>query len=250
MISERVASRAFESVWRTHLPLLTPAFMNSFNQQFVKPIVCIGKPLPPVPAPSTPDSPDLVAELGIQIVRSALEAQVSVDDVATDQFSVHAAWLRSLNLVSRYEGKQPDSAAMQLNPHDTDNAFRLARNLSVFVDQFDGDAEFAPLVPGAGTLSQCEADLAIDHTLIEVKTVSRRFRSIDLRQLLIYLALDWISGEPRWIRGCLVNPRRAVWVDFDADWLVRRLSGRPAADVLSDLIEAFTSSVELETSSF
>ena len=250
MISERIAARAFESVWQTHLPMLTPAFMSSFNRQFVKPIVCAGKPIPPVPSSSASDSPDLVAELGIQIAKSAVEGHVPVDDVAGDQASLRAAWVRSLNLLNRYEGAKPDPDAVPLNPDDSRQALRLARTLSAFLDQFDDHTEFGPSIPGAGAVSRCEADLAVGHELVEVKTVSRPFRSPDLRQLLVYLALDWAGGEPRWTRGCLVNPRLAVWADFDVDWLVRRLAGRAAVDVLADLIDAFAGGVELETSSF
>ena len=250
MISERVAVRAFESVWRTRLPLLTPAFMNSFNRQFVKPIICAGEPIPPVPTAHASDSPDLVAELGIQMVKSAVEAEVAVEDVAQDQPTIRAAWLRSLELISRYEGGKPDLATVPLIADDQRNALHLARTLSAFLDQFDTDAEFGPLIPGASVLSRCEADLCIDRTLIEVKTVSRRFRSLDLRQLLVYLALDWAGGDARWTRGCLVNPRRAVWADFDVDWFVRRLAGRPGVDVFSDIIDAFASGVEKETISF
>lgn len=250
MISERIAVRAFESVWETNLPMLTPAFIGSFNRQLVRPIVRAGKPVPPVPSSYTSDSPDLVAELGIQIARSAAEGRVPVEDVAGDPASLDAAWVRSLELVSRYEGGKPEPGTVPLGSDDTRDALRLARTLSAFLDQFDDDAEFGPLVSGAGALSKCEADLAVGPRLVEVKTVSRRFRSLDLRQLLVYLALDWAGGEPRWTRGCLVNPRSASWADFDVDWLARRLAGRAAVDVLADLIDAFASGVEMETSSF
>lgn len=251
MISERTAVRAFTSVWRTRLPMLTPAFMSSFNRQFVKPIVGGSRPLPRVSASSSAsDAPDLVAELGIQIARSAVESGIPVEDVAQDQPSLSAAWLRSLQLVSRYEGEQPDPDAVPLNVDDTHEALRLARTLSTFLDQFDDVADFGPIIPGAGALSKCEADLAVGPELVEIKTVSRPFRSLDLRQLLVYLALDWARGEPTWTWGCLVNPRRAVWADFEVDWLVRRLAGRAAVDVLADLIDAFESDVELETISF
>ena len=114
----------------------------------------------------------------------------------------------------------------------------------------DDDVEFAPQIPGAGVLSSCEADLAVGNTLVEVKTVSRSFRSGDLRQLLVYVALDWARAEPYWTKGCLLNPRRAVWADFPVDWLVRRLSGRPAPETLRNLLDAFAGDIEMETAFF
>ena len=250
MISERIAVRAFESIWRTRFPMLTPAFMNSFNQQFVKPVAHNGNPVASVRALRASNSPDLVAELGIQLARSAVEARITVDDVARHRALLQAAWLRSLGLVNRYEGETPDVVDVPLDSDNRLEALGLARTLTAFLGQMDDQVQFGPLIPGAGTLSPCEADLAVGDTLVEIKTVTRRFRSHDLRQLLVYLALDWARGEPHWTRGCLLNPRRAAWADFDVDWLVRRLSGRPAVDTLRDLVDAFASVVDLETSFF
>ena len=250
MISERIAVRAFESIWRTRFPMLTPAFMKSFNEELVKPIVHNGSLVAPLPVNHKSNSPDLVAELGIQMTKSAVEAHVSVEDVARDQGLLQAAWVRSLRLISRYDGKTLDVDNVSLSTDDSIAALALARTMSGFLAQMDNQVEFEVLIPGAGTLSRCEADLAIGHQLVEVKTVSRSFRSHDLRQLFVYLALEWASGEPRWTKGCLLNPRRAVWADFDVEWLVRLLSGHPAVDAFRDLLDAFSGSVELETTLF
>ena len=71
-----------------------------------------------------------------------MDTRVAVEDVAGDQSSLRAAWLRSLELVSRYEGGKPDPEAVPLNLTDARHALRLAGTLSAFLDQFDGDAEF------------------------------------------------------------------------------------------------------------
>ena len=69
-------------------------------------------------------------------------------------------------------------------------------------------------------LSSCFADLAVGSTLFEVKTVSRTFESRDLRQLLVYLALQSATGEPRWDYGGLLKPRFSCVCTFSVDWLV------------------------------
>jgi hypothetical protein len=72
-----------------------------------------------------------------------------------------------------------------------------------------------------------------------VKTVSRPFQSRDLRQLLVYLALQSATGESRWDYGGLLNPRLSLFCTFSVDWLVTRLSGgRPPKVVFTDFVQA------------
>ena len=248
MISERHLARGFESVWQSLFPMLTPGFMRTFNEHFVKDIGASGAGAAgPVPVDS--DAPDLVAELGIALAGRAVGARLPVERIAGDRTALREAWKRVQALLGRYEGQAPEVAYAPLAAGDTREGTALARNLVAFAGLVDGSARFSPGIPGAGVVARCEADLAVGDTLVEIKTVSRGFRSNDLRQLLVYLALDWIRG-PRWQKGCLVNPRRAVWADFEVDWLVRRLSGRPAADTFGDFADAFGSGIELETTDF
>lgn len=248
MISERNLARGFESVWQSLFPMLTPGFMRTFNEHLVK-AIDTNRTGGAAPVPVGSDAPDLVAELGIQIAARAIAGTVGAERIGRDRTALEQSWRSAHTLVARYEGEAPDVADAPLLEEDVREGLRLAGNLGAFADGIDGEARFAPSVPGANVLSRCEADLAVGRTLVEIKTVSRGFRSNDLRQLLVYLALDWARG-PRWTKGCLVNPRRAVWADFEVDWLVRRLSGRPAADAFGDFVDAFASGIELETTRF
>ena len=248
MISERHVARGFESVWQSCFPMLTPGFMRTFNTHLVERID-MGQTYVSGPVSVRSSSPDVVAELGIELAKRAIEADVPVEQIAKDRATLNQSWNRAKRVVANYEGETPNAADLPLLDDDGHDASILARNLVAFVDLANGPITFAPSVPGANVLSGCEADLAVGDTLVEIKTVSRAFRSIDLRQLLVYLALDWTRG-PLWDKGCLFNPRRAVWADFHVDWLVRRLSGRPAAETFGDFVDSFPSSVELETTRF
>ena len=248
MISERNLARGFESVWQALFPMLTPGFMRAFNEHFVKDIEQ-NQTGTARPVPVESDSPDVVAELGIQLAKHAIAACLPIERIAGDGTALEDAWKSAQTLTARYEGEGPHVADAALPASDAREGTALARNLIAFAELIDGPARFSVHVPGAGVLSRCEADLALGGTLVEIKTVSRGFRSEDLRQLLVYLALDWARG-PRWSKGCLANPRLAVWADFEVDWLVRCLSGRPAPDTFADFVDAFASSVELETTRF
>ena len=231
--------------------MLNAAFVRSFNEQFIKPVFDSRTQARMVSSVGASDLPDLVAELSIQIVRSSVERNSTIQSISQDELLLNEAWTRSLHLIDRYEGRPPKASNLALPEGELEGALQLARNLWAFICLI-GDEEvlFSPRIPGAGTISACEADLSLGSMLIEIKTVSRRFTSYDLRQTLVYLALDWAKGNPRWTRACLVNPKRATWADFDVDWVVRRLSGRSAVDTFAELLAAFTAGIELETSSF
>ena len=84
--------------------------------------------------------------------------------------------------------------------------------------------------------------------MYEIKTVSQNFQSRDIRQLLIYLALQAATGDRRWLYGGLFNPREGVFCRFSVDWLVERLSGgRPPLDVLVGFFLALSRDAEIET---
>ena len=188
MISERHVARGFESVWQSCFPMLTPGFMRTFNAHLVKRID-VGHTCVTDPVSVRSGSPDVVAELGVELARRAIEADVPVERIAKDRAALNQAWNRARRVVAKYEGETPDAADLPLLDDDGRDAAVLARNLVAFVDLANGPICFAPSVPGANVLAGCEADLAVGDTLVEIKTVSRGFRSIDLRQLLVYLAL-------------------------------------------------------------
>src|SRR5881275_1020467 len=58
--------------------------------------------------------------------------------------------------------------------------------------------EFCPVFAGAGFLDSSAGDLAIANCLIEVKTTVRKPAGKDIRQLIVYAALDANTEERRW----------------------------------------------------
>ena len=111
----------------------------------------------------------------------------------------------------------------------------------------NGGGDLLTMVRGNGLLSSCFADLSVGSTLFEVKTVARPFHSRDLRQLLVYLALQSATGERRWDNGGLFNPRLSVFCTFSIDWLVTRLSGgRPPKMVFTDFVQSLARDLVLD----
>ena len=240
MISERTISRSFESVWKSHFPMLNSRFMLSFNRRFTKPITdAQGAKMAPVPPPSNHPSPDLAAEFGIQIAKMAIANRCTSEEIVQKQETLNRAWESTLGLINRYEGRKITPSLKHAESYWLRDSIRLSSNLCAFIEHTEGAREFGPILPGTGFIPMCEADLSMGCTLVEIKTVSRGFSSQDLKQVLIYLALDWASGKERWNRAALVNPRRACCSSFGVDWLVRRTSGRSCSETFGEFIDSF-----------
>lgn len=248
MITERTLAKIFPSLWRNLFPFLTPNFMRIFNEAYVVGMKTEqGDSVSAVPMQADRNRSDLVAELAIHTTQLAVENDVSVERVYSDTDLLRTAWRSSQALIDRYEGRKP-TTEFYLTDDEKFKACALAYNLEKLFVCLKGDIEFFPTIAGAGVIGECEADLAIGHTLFEIKTVNRNFQSKDLRQLLIYLALSSLAGERRWSYAGLVNPRRAVWCSFPVEPFVRLISGgRSLKEVSEELLAEISRDVQLDS---
>ncbi|HEX7722761.1 MAG TPA: hypothetical protein VF397_11430 [Pyrinomonadaceae bacterium] len=82
------------------------------------------------------------------------------------------------------------------------------------------------------------ADISIGRALFEVKTVDRNLASKDIRQLIVYLALQAATGERIWSVGGFFNPRKAEYHEFVVDELIAQVSGgRSSSEVYHALVD-------------
>jgi hypothetical protein len=138
---------------------------------------------------------------------------------------------RSLGLLLPAERQE----AQQLTSRIAQFANRRARGQAVLVD---------PQFPGCGVLSPAEGDLLLGHILYEVKAVSRTFRAIDIRQLLVYAALDFARPIHRVARVGLVNPLQGVWEEWGLDDVCLTIAGLPASEVFNRIIAYISSDLD------
>ena len=248
MINERTLAKIFPSLWGNLFPFLTPNFMRIFNEAYVVEMKTEqGDSVSAVPMQSDTNRSDLVAELAIQTTRLAMECDVSVERVYSDTELLQVAWRSSQALIDRYEGRKP-TIEFNLTDDEKFEARALAYNLGEIFVCLKGDIEFFPRIAGAGVIGECEADLSIGKTLLEIKTVNRNFQSKDLKQLLIYLTLSSIAGEQRWTDAGLVNPRRAVWYEFPVEPFVKLISGgRSLKEVSEEFMAEISRDVQLDS---
>jgi len=245
MISEKTIASQFHGFWEETLPLLTPSFVKVFNEASSEDLT----DLPQSKFSYTPigeniEKHDLVAELSFQIAKLKYESQISFDESRSRQ-NLAIAYRSAVDFLKRYKTDNPDEIV--LNIHEIDESFNIACQYDYFFEFLGSDQiKFSPKLSGSGFLGECIADLSVANTLYEIKTVSRNISGKDIKQLIIYLALQFSSGNNNWSHAGFFNPRKSIHYKFSVDHLLYRSSGgRSAPDVFKDITD-FLSSRELE----
>jgi hypothetical protein len=240
VISERQFIRSFDSFWGELLPLLTPTYIAVFNESCVSRLKDLdGDSYGALELPKGIRHPDIVAELAFRLAGIVYGSGTDINNVTADSELLPQAERLAVDLVGKYEGARPE-IALPLGNEERREAARLAKRYAALYRAFpvDSKLEYCPIFPGAGILDTSEGDLAIGDTLIEVKTTSRRPSSKDLRQVIVYMALDSQAGLNRWSKVALFNPRRGELYSIDVEALVTSVSGgRSRSAVFGDLVE-------------
>lgn len=98
-----------------------------------------------------------------------------------------------------------------------------------------------PAFPGCGIIDACKGDLIISNTLFEVKAGDRLFRSIDIRQLIMYGSLNYVSRRFQISHFGLFNPRVGVSATIPADELCFEISGKSSTELFSEIANVISS---------
>jgi len=97
-----------------------------------------------------------------------------------------------------------------------------------------------PIFPGCGMIDTCRGDLIASDALYEVKAGDRLFRSIDVRQLIVYGALNFIAKRFVIERLGLFNPRVGISATMSADDLCFEISGKQSSELFAEVAAAFS----------
>ncbi len=81
----------------------------------------------------------------------------------------------------------------------------------------------------------------VDDTLYEVKAGERSFRSVDVRQLLVYASLSKSAGMRQLKQVGLFNPRTGLSFSMGLDELCLEVAGMPSEELLAEVIRIASS---------
>jgi hypothetical protein len=106
-----------------------------------------------------------------------------------------------------------------------------------------------PFFPGCGIIDNCNGDILQHEKLIEIKAGKRNIEPSDLKQLIVYAALNWISSTEKYQISELeiYNPRVGyIWRNQLDDFL-NSITDIPKEDVFDQLTKyLITQSEEIE----
>jgi len=99
-----------------------------------------------------------------------------------------------------------------------------------------GGLTIRPKFKGCGLIFEAEGDILYNSTLTEVKAGDRNFGIHDIRQLYVYLALNYASKSFDINEIELFNPRTGVlWTEY-IDVVSNNLAGTPTLEILNEII--------------
>ncbi len=129
------------------------------------------------------------------------------------------------------------------NESEIDDLTEQVRRLRLFFSRTSEGhpIEINPQFPGAGIIGSCEGDIYFNSTLFEVKAGQRMFRSVDLKQLLTYGALNNASRLRPLNHLGLFNPRMGVSFIAALDDICLEISGCMAAELLPEITRVISS---------
>jgi hypothetical protein len=111
----------------------------------------------------------------------------------------------------------------------------------VFLNRSIDTLVVEPVFPGCGIIDASKGDLIVSDILFEVKAGDRLFRSIDVRQLIMYSTLNYISQSFRIERLGLFNPRIGVSATISIDDLCFEISGKNSTELFSEITAVVSS---------
>jgi hypothetical protein len=244
MISEKQFANGFGGFWSECLPFLGPQLISEMNQARGVLISSDSRIVKPFNTGGDNSQNDFLAETAFELFANAVKTGKDVLTLAEDQRLLtdvaNNSFSRLLGLKGYWRSikqKFPKTAA--------EESIALAVRMEDFFANRPKERPIVmqPRFRGCGILDSCHGDVLAGSCLYESKMVDRNLRSADLRQLLIYCALNFQLHQFPIERVAVLNVRRGSVHEFTIDSLARRAARKGAPEVFHQ-IEDFLSNFE------
>ncbi len=228
MISETTFANRYTSFWRELLPNSDRAIrrINLSVERFCMPVREL----------SAADRRGYINEVAFAVFSSSFSSETNSFEKLT-KIQMSEIYKNVRKQLLKYKGIE-NKQVVRPRASEAPEVTALISNLKQIkeIKQFNGKMITAPNFDGCGFIDGCRGDLLIGKSIIEVKAGDRNFRSTDFRQLLVYLALNYLSKQYVLDEVGLVNPRLGTFVVMPVDNMCMEMGGRSGAELLSDIV--------------
>ncbi len=250
MITEKTIASVFSEFWTEALPLLTPSFVRIFNEAYCEHLAELpSSKFVNIEISNKVEKHDLVAEFAFCAAETIHNSAITMAEFADDKKALDDTYKRAVRFLKRYQSNDYEIA---LNTYEISESLKIAEQYERFFKHLkltNNQIIFRPQLKGSGFLGSCTADLSVDDTLYEIKTVTRNISGKDVRQILIYLLLQSSSDDKVWTHAGFFNPRKAEHYRFSVDHLIYKTSGGRSKSEVFEMLTNFLGErgVEIDT---
>lgn len=216
MISEVSFSRGYTSFWTEHAPWISD-YVSSINKGLV---ARLEDPI----------------ELGDDTVHRSINNTIAFTlfkNVITEQNNdIEKALLEAQKIVANYPRNNMETFVLS-----DDYMKIIQRQCKRLVKHYiDKTPEFYPEFSGCGIMESCQGDLYYNETLVEIKAGERGILSSDIKQIITYCALNWLSSNPKSIKYVeFYNPRQGILWESKLEELIMIVSNLPIEDLFDQI---------------
>lgn len=218
MISERKFATSYISFWNTIIPF-GDYYIHNLNKS-------VERFSSKIETESPPEKRALIAEMGFEhFIKSIKNNDVEIEKII----------LETNHRISKILNDQKEFQT--LTETDKTEIEGISKNLhKYFKDKDELQILIRPVFQGCGIINTCEGDLILNDEIIEVKSVDRGIGIADVRQVLVYLSLQYSASEKVSNNIVFVNPRRGVFTKIATSELAILISGRELFDLLGQIV--------------
>ena len=230
MISERKFASSYTSFWNHLLPRVD-GYLRRVNCSCER-----YSDETPVLASTHRDRRGIVNELAFRLFQATCaKGNLSGVDVRGIAEEVRQ-YVERLSKANDAVVKEPVAQA------EITEATALCASLQMYFEGIPfAELVFWPQFAGCGILDAVKGDIIHDRCLYEVKAGDRSFRVTDIRQVLIYCAMDFAADRFGVKHVVLLNPRRGTHFRTSVEDMVRETAGCSAVEFCGNIVEFLSS---------
>ncbi len=233
MISEKAFVSSFNSFWQELIPS-GDAYLRAMN---IRRLHFIS----PLESDTEPNRRAIVNEIGFLLYKSSINLLTTISEIYKTS-ELESVSRQSLQLAENYQGLGENELSFPTQS-EQDEGLQIANRLKVYFCEYEKENKVlpAPLFRGCGFVDDCYGDLLAGNTIYEVKSGDRSFRLMDVKQILVYVALNFISKDFKIENVGFLNPRVGTYYRISLSEFSLALSGKNTIELLSEIIEFISS---------